>query len=80
MEINYKITHSQLLALRAASQGCTQLVTRTCDNSPHFVSNSAIVSWVSLDGTKRENWGGVEMGDNGCKCKGGKCKLHKLDM
>ncbi|XP_022108975.1 uncharacterized protein LOC110989137 [Acanthaster planci] len=60
---------AQLAALRTVSETCEQELSHECiQKSVHFVGGDARIWWESLDGTKRDNWGGVDTGVSKCHC------------
>ncbi|XP_033105980.1 pulmonary surfactant-associated protein A-like [Anneissia japonica] len=65
VNITYDLTSQQITAIKNVSSSCRQFIKYQCigslfDGGYHF--------WVSVNGDRMVNWGGVPTGTTGCAC------------
>ena len=74
-KIKYSVSKEHLKELVKVSSKCEQFIKYECKNS--VISDHGC--WVSLEGKKMKNWGGVDHTTKGCACKlTGSCAGNRL--
>eukprot|EP00794_Sanderia_malayensis_P014384 gene14384-15883_t len=67
--VTYSIPNTQIEALKRHSKHCDQFIKYDCyDSVIHLHTINPFAWWVSFDGQKMLNWGGVRHPNKGCAC------------
>ena len=83
-QIKYEISKEDLKAIVQSSEKCEQSIKYECKGS--IISENGFAWWVSRDGQRMRNWGGVDHTKTGCACSltnscaKGVCNCDKNDL
>eukprot|EP00794_Sanderia_malayensis_P006842 gene6842-7610_t len=84
--VTYSIPNTQIEALKRHSKHCDQFIKYDCHGSVFYLYHKTPFAWwVSFDGQKMLNWGGVSYPNKGCacsldkSCSTGKCMCDAND-